>query len=99
MSADINFAILLPDLKQIILGSAVEFGGIRSDGTGWNSGRISWDGFRNISVSGSTLTGEAFSPLSDGWTPFTLDLISGNCVGAVYPKEMARAVQIRRSKT
>jgi len=96
MSDSINFAISLPELNQIVLGNNLEFGAIRADGTAWNSGRLSWDGIRNISISGATLKGEAYSPLSDSWSPFTLDLLTGECIGAIYPTEFARAVPIFR---
>ena len=96
MSDGINYAAFLPDLGIIVVGNDLEFGAIRADGTGWSSGRISWDGIRNVSISGSVLTGEAYSPLGDAWTPFTLDLQTGECVGAIYRSEMARAVPIKR---
>jgi hypothetical protein len=96
MSASINFAISMPEFNQIVLGTDLEFGAIRADGTGWNSGRLSWDGIKNISISAATLKGEAYSPLSDSWFPFTLDLLTGESFGAIYPAEFARAVPIYR---
>lgn len=95
MSDAINYAVSLQDLGEIVVGNDLEFGAIRADGTGWNTPRISWDGIRNISISGSTLTGEAYSPLGDTWSPFTLDLLSGKVIGAIYPTEMASIVSRR----
>lgn len=96
MPSAINFAISMPEFNQIVLGTGLEFGAIRVDGTGWNSGRLSWDGIRNISISTATLTGEAYSPMGDSWSPFTLDLLTGESSGAIYPTEFARAVSIYR---
>lgn len=96
MPGPIDYAVFLADLGMIVVGNGLEFGAIRADGTGWSSGRISWDGFRNVSISGSVLTGEAYSPLGDAWTPFTLDLQTGECVGAIYRSEIARAIPIKR---
>jgi hypothetical protein len=42
MPQAINFAISMPEFNQIVLGNGLEFGAIRVDGTGWNSGRLSW---------------------------------------------------------
>jgi hypothetical protein len=96
MPASINLAISMPEFNQIVLGNDLEFGAIRADGTGWNSGRLSWDGIKNVSTSAATLRGEAYSPLSDSWFPFTLDLLTGESFGAIYPTEFARAVPIYR---
>jgi hypothetical protein len=96
MPASINLAISMPEFNQIVLGNDLEFGAIRADGTGWNSGRLSWDGIKNVSTSAATLRGEAYSPLSDSWFPFTLDLLTGESFGAIYPTEFGRAVPIYR---
>jgi hypothetical protein len=93
MSASINFAISMPELNQIVLCNDLWFEAIRADGIGWSSDRLSWDGIRNISISAATLTGEAYSPLSDSWSPFTLDLLTGESFGAIYPAEIATAVR------
>lgn len=84
MSPTINLAISMPEFNQVVLGTDLEFGVIRADGTGWKSARLSWDGIRNVSISATTLTGEARSP-DDSWYPFTLDLLTGESVGGSYP--------------
>jgi hypothetical protein len=75
MPPSINLAISMAEFNQVVLGTDLEFGAIRADGTGWNSGRLSWDGIKIISVSAATLTGEAYAPMGDSWFPFTLDLL------------------------
>jgi hypothetical protein len=96
MPPSINLAISMPEFNQIVLGTDLEFGAIRADGTGWNSGRLSWDGIKNISISAATLAGEAYAPMGDSWFPFALDLLTGESFGAIYPAELARAVPIYR---
>ena len=59
---------------------------IRAEGLWWQSGRISWDGFRGIAVSGIILTGESFSAVDQEWSPFVLDLTSGVSTGGSYPR-------------
>jgi hypothetical protein len=48
MSASISLAISMPEFNQIVLGNDLEFGAIRAHGTEWNSGRLSWDGIKNV---------------------------------------------------
>ena len=88
MPPSINLAISMPEFNQIVLGTDLGFGAVRADGTGWNSGRLSWDGIKNISISAATLTGEAYFPGDDSWSPFTLDLLTGESFGAIYPAHL-----------
>lgn len=49
----------------------------------WRSRRISWDGFRNLSLQGDALKGEAW--MFDGtWPPFTVALATGGVEGGSY---------------
>jgi hypothetical protein len=56
----IKHAIPVPELDAVVLGDDLQFGAIRAEGLWWQSGRISWDGFRNLVVSGIILTGESY---------------------------------------
>jgi hypothetical protein len=76
------------------LEGLVDFHAIKADNTEWRSNRISWDGFRKVEIRGTELLGEAFSPVSDAWAPFRLDLLTGHCANGIYEKEISRAVQI-----
>ncbi len=49
----------------------------------WRSRRISWDGFRNLSVHGGELRGEAWM-FDDSWHPFTVALETGVVEGGSY---------------
>ncbi len=59
----------------------------------WESSRISWDGFRNLQVSGHSIMGESWSPYpigngSDEWSPFELDMVNRTLVGGSYPEAL-----------
>jgi hypothetical protein len=82
-----------PALDLVVLQRLVDFQAIKADDSGWCSNRISWDGFRNVKIRGTELLGEALS-VSDAWTPFSLDLLSGHCANGIHEKEMSRAIRI-----
>jgi len=88
LSGSIQHVIELPDLEAIVFSDGLGFEAIKSDGIWWSSPRISWDEIRNIKVEGTILRGEASAPTGDGntWMPFTLDLITGQCVDGVYAR-------------
>jgi hypothetical protein len=81
LSGLIMHVIPAPDLVAIVLGDNLKFEAVRADGLWWQSGRISWDGFRKIVKSGTILTGESYSTLDQVWSPFALDLTSGLFAG------------------
>lgn len=52
------------------------------EGVKWHSRRISWDGFQDVAVGGDTVTGKAWSPITDNpLHPFSLDIQTGRTVG------------------
>jgi hypothetical protein len=94
IAPDIQGAFAIPSFGMVVLQTFTDFTSIRADGTGWRSPRISWDGLRNIHISGTHLSGEAYTPVSDRWVPFTLHLLTGCCTDGIYEKEMATAVLV-----
>ncbi|MEH2622177.1 hypothetical protein V1292_000232 [Bradyrhizobium sp. AZCC 1719] len=96
MAGDIEQVISIPSLGSVVFQCSTDFFAIKSGNAGWQSPRISWDGFRNIEVRGTELLGEAYSPVSDAWMPFRLDLLTGHCADGIYEKEMSRAVPVSR---
>lgn len=92
--AGINFAQQVPSLNLVVIGDGIRLAAFCAGGVGWDSDRISWDGMRGIAITGSVLRGEAWSPISDAWHPFEVDLLTGKSRGAVYPEQMAGAVRI-----
>lgn len=98
MAWDTEQVISVPSLGSVIFRGFTDFTAVRADNSGWRSPRISWDGFRNVEVHETDLLGEAYSPVSDAWVPFRLDLLTGECADGIYEKEMARAVLVSRGK-
>jgi hypothetical protein len=49
----------------------------------WRTRRLSWDGVRNIEVSGALLSGEAWM-FDDSWHSFTVNLKDGEAQGGAY---------------
>jgi hypothetical protein len=94
LAGDIANVFSVPALELILLQGFVSFHAVKADNTEWHSNRISWDGFRKIEISGDELLGEAFSPVSDTWAPFRLDLLTGHCANGIYEEEMSAAVRI-----
>jgi hypothetical protein len=50
-------------------------------GRAWDTGRLSWDGFRNVRIAGDRVEGEAWSAPGDSWSPFRVDLRTGEFSG------------------
>jgi len=98
IAVDVEEVIPLASLGSVIFRGLTDFTAIKADNSGWRSPRISWDGLRNIEVHGTELQGEAYTPIEDAWLPFTLDLLTGNCLDGVYKKEMGRAVPVSRAQ-
>jgi hypothetical protein len=98
MAVDITRAISVPSLGSVVFQGLTDFTAIRADNSGWRSPRISWDGFRNVEVHETNLLGQAYSPVSNVWVRFRLDLLTGRCTDGIYEKEMARAVPVSRGK-
>ena len=91
---DITAVFSLQQLGLVVFQGLVDFAAIRADNSVWLSPRISWDGFRNIKVHESELTGEAWTAIGDSWVPFTLDLLTGRCSDGIYEYDMGRAVHV-----
>jgi len=97
---DVEQVIELPSLRCVVLRDFTGFRALSVDNKGWRSPRISWDGFRKVTVRGTDLLGEAYTPIQDSWVPFKLDLLTGHCPDGVYGNEKSRAVSaVSRSKT
>lgn len=62
---------------------------IGREGVIWHTRRLSWDGFRDVVVTGNRITGSAIG-LEDDWSPFEVDLVTGSSKGGSVPKEIDR---------
>jgi hypothetical protein len=67
-----------PDAEKLILvWNHIELGCWGARGEVWNTGRISWDGFRNLKIDAGRITGDAWSPMGDRWFPLSVDINTG----------------------
>lgn len=81
---DIESAIDVPGLGCVVFLSPTDVELHRTGGSAvWRSRRISWDGFRNLSLQGDELKGEAWM-FDDTWHPFTVALATGVVEGGSY---------------
>jgi hypothetical protein len=78
--------ISLPDGPQVLLSNGLWFEALDARGTTWRSRRISWDGFRNVSLEGGSVCGEAYAPegIDGTWYPFAVDVRTGEVTGGSY---------------
>ena len=75
----------LPSHDGVVVGNGLWFECVRlPDDERWRTRRLSWDGMRKVAVTGHMLTGEAYSPIDDSWTPFEVDLRDGSSLGGSY---------------
>jgi hypothetical protein len=82
--ADIEVAIPVNELNAVVFGNGLWFESIGADGWLWRSGRISWDGMRDLRSEGLRLLGNAWSPIEDCWQPFQMDLRTGRFSGGSW---------------
>ena len=80
---DIESVFQLAESGAVVFGDNTSFDAIGPNGLLWRSGRISWDGMRELTVDGHRLRGLSWHP-GDRWVPFTLDLSSGKFDGGSY---------------
>jgi hypothetical protein len=58
---------------------AMDVGGER-----WQTERISWDGIRDLAIDGEVVIGEAYDPMCDRWSSFSVSLETGTVRGGTY---------------
>jgi hypothetical protein len=83
----IEVTLYVPEIEAVVVGEGIELEAIGAAGTIWKSPRLSWDGMRSLSKAGTTLTGEAYDPMTDEWKGFVVDLRTGEAVGGSYDDE------------
>lgn len=79
----INYAELIPDLDAILFGNGLWFELLGAESTIWKTRRISWDGMRDLTLQGLTMTGRSWC-YDDTWSGFTVDLVEGTVTGGSY---------------
>jgi hypothetical protein len=83
MSAAFQMIELESPFRLLISNQDLEFTCIGMKGILWESSRISWDGFQNLTIQNDYLTGLSWDP-SDSWLPFSLNLETGTHAGGSY---------------
>lgn len=61
----------------VVLSDGLSLEALRGGGVQWRTPRISWDGFRNLRIEGTQALGDAWNAPDDAWTPFAVDLETG----------------------
>jgi hypothetical protein len=84
LDASIETILPVPELGILVFGNGLWFEAVGTCGFAWGSQRISWDGMKELRREGTMLSGLAWSPLEDDWTPFELDLTTGSHRGGSY---------------
>jgi hypothetical protein len=59
------------------------------NGLMWHTRRLSWDGFDQLRIIQTEISGLAWSPIDDQWHPFTVDLNTGKSTGGSYSDDDA----------
>jgi hypothetical protein len=67
--------------ELLLEAQGLAFFRLGADGIVWHTRRISWDGFQNVTVGPFSVTGQAWSPLTQEFHPFIVDLETGRVTG------------------
>lgn len=72
--------------NSFILSNGINVTIINPAGEVWNSGRISWDGIKNLKLDIDTLSGLSYDPMNKNkeWIPFFLNLKTKELKGGSY---------------
>jgi hypothetical protein len=72
----------VPDSRDIVLDrQGIAFLRLGATGLVWHTRRISWDGFRDIAIGPDRIWGQAWTPVSDEFLPFSVDIRTGRTSG------------------
>lgn len=82
---DYENAFILAD-GRILLQGQTALTIIEADGSYWLTPRISWDGIKELSIHGSSITGLALGLRYD-WVDFTYDIDSKKLIGGSFSNE------------
>jgi hypothetical protein len=80
----IEFIVHVPATQSIVLGNGLWFESMGA--CEWKTGRLSWDGMKDIDITGTTLQGLGWTPLNDHkpWAEFQVNLLDGTTLGGSY---------------
>jgi hypothetical protein len=72
-------------VDRFVFSTFTELEAYGTTGLRWRTRRLSWDGFRSFRAEGGILQGEAWTPIGEKWTEFSVDLSTGEATGGAYP--------------
>jgi hypothetical protein len=76
------------DPEALVFSNGLWLEALGESGLKWRTRRIFWDSFRSLEVEAGRITGEAWNPVDDEWTPFAVLLATGEVKGGSYPPEL-----------
>ena len=80
----IQGVLSVPDLGLLVFDNGIWLEGLGACGLNWKTRRLSWDGFRQIRLVGTSLCGEAYAPHANTWHGFEVNLETGHAKGGSY---------------
>ena len=78
--------VFISNQKELIVIDLTDITVIEPNGQHWDSERISWDGFKDLKLSESTISGLSFDPMDrkNEWIPFTFNIQTREITGGSY---------------
>lgn len=80
----IDAAYQVAEPPLLIVADGNHFEALGAGGFHWRTRRLSWDGFRNVTIRGGQLLGEAWDPMNERRCPFEVDLATGAAAGGSF---------------
>ena len=80
----IDWCLEVRERARLIFADGIGFEARDRNGVVWRSGRVSWDGMRDLTHCDGKVYGYAYSPLDDDYKSFHLDLSTGRFSGGSY---------------
>jgi hypothetical protein len=87
LGSRIQHAWFEPELSAMVVSNGLWFEAFDGDRVLWSSRRLSWDRMRDLKRSDLVVAGEAYTPVTDEWLAFRLDLSTGTVEGGSYDGE------------
>lgn len=84
LDSTIDNVISISSRSLLVLSNNTNLSAIGPGGFRWETRRLSWDGIYDLRFDENTITGTAWSPLSNDVVPFTVDVLTGDAIGGSY---------------
>ena len=80
----IDWCLELQEQARLVFSNGIDFEARDRNGVVWHSGRVSFDGMRDLTLSDGKVHEFAYSPLDGEYKAFDLDLNTGRFSGGSY---------------